>query len=274
LDSDIRHCGSNVSVVRLRSSPFKGRLWASWGQIGREHEIGVHVKFSDDDGRTWIPWGKGAALPGSQAGKWSNGTYGYPEIVLSPYKEHIACFWRHKRQCGVMWSFYDGLDWSTPQEISTVTLDDMDGAYRATMSAITKGDREIFFTATGLDTVLRWDGKSWHSESVRIEDGGMLSLAGDVVLLFTSGKVNRRWKGVRWQRRTILRCYRRLSSGRWEGPIELTPELTIDEYRSMTGFSVPPYAPENFIPLVWSDYDEGNIKLLKVPSSLSLHNNR
>ena len=40
LDSDIRHCGSNASVVRLRSGPFKGRLWASWGQIGREHEKG------------------------------------------------------------------------------------------------------------------------------------------------------------------------------------------------------------------------------------------
>jgi len=54
LDSDIRHCGSNASVVRLRSGPFKGRLWAGWGQIGREHAIDVHVKFSDDDGRTWF----------------------------------------------------------------------------------------------------------------------------------------------------------------------------------------------------------------------------
>ncbi len=274
LDSDIRHCGSNVSVVRLRSGPFKGRLWASWGQIGREHEMGVQVKFSDDDGRTWIPWGKGAALPGSRPARWSDGTYGYPETVVSPYKEHIACFWRHKRWRGVMWSFYDGLDWSAPQEISTVTLDNMDGAYRATMSAVTKGDHEIFFTATGLDTVLRWDGKSWHSESVRIEDGGMLSLAGDVVMLFTSGKVNRRWKGVRWQRRAILRCYQRLPSDRWEGPVDLTPEFNIDEYRSMAGFSVPAYAPENFIPLIWSDYDEGNIKLLKVPVSLMLRKDR
>jgi hypothetical protein len=271
LDSDIRHCGSNASVVRLRSGPFKGRLWASWGQIGREHEMCVHVKFSDDDGRTWIPWGKGALLPGSQAAKWSDGTYGYPETVVSPYKEHIACFWRHKRRRGVMWSFYDGAGWSIPQEISTVTLDDMDGAYRATMSAITKGDREIFFTATGLNAVLRWDGKSWQSESVSIEDGGMLSLAGDTVMLFTSGKVNRRWKGLRWKRRAILRCYRRLSNERWEGPLELTPEFNIDEYRSMTGFSVPAYAPENFIPLIWSDYDEGNIKLLKVPTYLSLY---
>jgi hypothetical protein len=29
LDSDIRHCGSNASVVRLRGGLFKGRLWAN-----------------------------------------------------------------------------------------------------------------------------------------------------------------------------------------------------------------------------------------------------
>ncbi len=48
--------------------------------------------------------------------------------------------------------------------------------------------------------------------------------------------------------------------------MDLTPELTIDEYRSLAGFSVPSYAPENFIPLVWSDYDEGTVKLLKFPA--------
>ncbi len=270
LDSDIRHCGSNVSVVRLPSGPFKGRLWASWGQIGREHSMDVHVKFSDDDGRTWLPWGKGAALPGSQSAEWSDGTYGYPETVVCPYKEHAACFWRHKRRCGVKWSVYDGSHWSDPAEISPSTLDDMDGAYRATMSAVTKGQHEIFFTATGLNTVLRWDGKSWKNESVSIEDGGMLSLADDVVTLFTSGKVNRKWKGLRWQRRAILRCYQRRPDGQWEDPVNLTPEFTMDEYRSLAGFSVPPYAPANFVPLAFSDYDEGTVKLLKVPVPLNM----
>jgi len=265
LDADIRHCGSNASVVRLRSGPFKGRLWASWGEIGREHAIGVHAKYSDDNGRTWIPWGKGAALPGSQSADWSDGTYGYPETVVCPYKDHVACFWRHNRGCGIKWSVFDGSDWSAPAEVSPVTLDDMDGAYRATMSAVTKGDREIFFTAAGLDTVLRWDGRSWLAEPVRIEDGGMLSLAGDVVAIFTSGKVNRSWKGIRWQRRAILRYFQRLPAGQWEGPMDLTAEFTIDEYRSLAGFSVPAYAPENFIPLAWSDYDDGLVKLLKVP---------
>lgn len=38
--------------------------------------------------------------------------------------------------------------------------------------------------------------------------------------------------------------------------VDLTAELTIDEYPSLAGFSVLPYTRENFIPLVWSDYDE------------------
>ena len=268
LDSDIRHCGSNASVTRLRSGPFKGRLWASWGEIGREHAIGVHVKYSDDDGQTWVPWGKGAAIPGSQSSDWSDGTYNYPETVVCPYKDHVACFWRHKRGCGVKWSVFDGSGWSAPVEVSPITLNDMDGAYRATMSAVTRGDREIFFTATGLNTVLGWDGKSWRTEPIRIEDGGMLSLAGDVLAVFSSGKVNRRWKGIRWQRRTALHCFQRLRGGQWEGPVELIPEFNMDEYRSLAGFSVPPYAPENFIPLAWSDYDDGTVKLLKVPVGL------
>jgi len=213
LDADIRHCGSNASVVRIRRGPFQGRLWASWGQIGRDHAMEVHVKYSDDDGRTWIPWGKTAMLPGSKSADWSEGTYSYPETVICPYKDHVACFWRHKRNYGVKWSVFNGSDWSAAVEISPVILDDMDGAYRATMSAITKADAEIFFTATGIKTVLRWDGTSWRDEPIRIEDGGMLSLAGDIVTFISSGKVNRRWNDLRWQRRTTLYCYQRLPGG-------------------------------------------------------------
>ena len=265
LDSDIRHCGSSASVVRLSSGPYRGRLWASWGQIGRSHRINVHVKFSDDNGQTWIPWGSGAALPGSEAGPWSNGTYSYPQTVITPYEDHVACFWRHSRDGGVLWSVYDGSQWSPPSAVSPITLNRMDGAYRASMSAVTRGDTEVFFTATGTETVLRWDGDSWATDPIQCEDGGLLSLAGDVVTLFTAGKVNRRWQGIDWSRRAVLRYYRRSDNGQWEGPRDLTGEFSIHEYRSLPGFSVPAYAPPNYVPLVWSDYSEGMIKLLKVP---------
>jgi len=77
-------------------------------------------------------------------------------------------------------------------------------------------------------------------------------------------------RGIRWQRRTILSCLQRFPSGQWEGSVDLTPEFTIDEYRSLAGFFVPPYAPENFVPLAWSDDGEGTVKLLKIPIPLTL----
>jgi hypothetical protein len=266
LDADIRHCGSNVSVVRLRRGAHRGRLWASWGALDRAHRVGVHVKYSDDDGRTWVPWGKGAALPDSTAGNWSNATYGYPETVITPYGDHVACFWRHKRDCGVLWSVYDGAEWSLPNEVAPVTLNDMDGSYRATMSAVTRGDREVFFTATGFKTVLRWDGNAWVPAAIECADGGMLSLSGDVVMLFTAGRVGRRWQGVDWSRETTLRCFQCRPDGHWQGPRDLTGVVTVHEYRAMAGFSVPPYSPPDYVPLVWSDHSKGTVQLLKVSS--------
>jgi len=37
---------------------------------------------------------------------------------------------------------------------------------------------------------------------------------------------------------------------------------------------VSTYAPENFIPLVWSDYDEGTVKLLKVPIPITVRKDK
>jgi len=272
LDSDIRHCGHNASMVRLTRGPYKGRLWASWGEIDREHAVGVHVKFSDDDGETWVPWGKGALLPGSRLGQWSDGTYNYPDTVVTPYRDHVACIWWHPLTAGgkVMWSVYDGSAWSPPGEVTSAIP--LDSAFRAVLSAVTLGEDQVLFTATGLTSVLRWDSKGWVAEPVTCEGDGMLSLAGDVVTLFTSeiGKVNRlwkNWKGRSYSRPALLRSYRRSPQGEWEGPVTLTPEFTIHEYRGIPGFYVPPYSPPNFIPLAWSDHDQGTVKLLKVPVS-------
>jgi hypothetical protein len=39
----------------------------------------------------------------------------------------------------------------------------------------------------------------------------------------------------------------------------------LHEYRSLAGYCVPPYSPVNYVPLIWSDFDEGTVKLLQVP---------
>ena len=263
LDADIRHCGSNAAVTRVLRGPHRGRLWASWGEIDRNHAMGVHVKYSDDDGLTWIPWGRGAELPGSRRGEWSDGTYGYPATETVPLGDHVAVFWRHRGAKGLYWSRYDGRAWSAPEAVVDGVLR-MDGAYYETMTAVATEKGEVFFTTIGLGTVLRWDGRRWNREPVEVEDG-LLSLSGDVLAVFDSGKVGRRWKGRGWTRPASLRCHWRSPDGTWKGPVVLVPKFKMHEYRSVPGFSVPRYSPPNFVPLAWSDATEGVVKLMRLP---------
>lgn len=262
LDADIRHCGSNASVTRILRGPHRGRLWASWGAIDRNHEMGVHVKVSDDDGRTWIPWSRGAELPGAGRG-WTNGTYGYAATEIVPLGDHVAVFWRHRGAKGLFWSRFDGRSWSAPEVVVDEALR-MDGAYYETMTAVSTEKGEVFLSTIGLGTVFRWDGRAWHREPVKVEDG-QLALCGDVLAVFGSGNVERRWKGRGWTRPAVLRVHWRLADGTWKGPEVLVPEFKMHEYRSIPGFAVPRHAPPNFVPLAWSDAGDGKVKLMRVP---------
>ncbi|MBM3890311.1 MAG: hypothetical protein FJ388_14445 [Verrucomicrobia bacterium] len=133
------------------------------------------------------------------------------------------------------------------------------------MSLVTAREKEIFLTATGLGTVLRWDGLRWQREPVSVEDG-ILSLAGETVTVFSSGKVeSRQTFNYPPTRKAVLSYLWRTPEGRWEGPVALVPEFKMEELRSLPGFSVPRYSPPNFVPLAWCDAAEGVVKLLRVP---------
>ena len=262
LDADLRHCGWNAAVTRVLRGPYQGRLWASWGQIDRNHAVSVHVKYSDDDGRSWIPWGRGAELPGSSRGWW-NDTYMYPVTAITPYGNHVAVFWQHLNSREILWSRYGGDRWSEPEVVPNLSVR-WNGAYQA-MSLVTVGEKEVFLTATGLGTVLRWDGLHWQREPVTVENG-TLSLAGVTVTVFSAGKAeSRQTFNYPATRKAVLSYLWRAPEGRWEGPVTLVPEFKIEELRSMSGFSVPRYSPPNFVPLAWGDADEGVVKLLRVP---------
>jgi len=262
LDADLRHCGWNAAVTRVLRGPFQGRLWASWGQIDRNHAVSVHVKYSDDDGRTWIPWGRGAELPGSSRGWW-NDTYMYPVTAITPYGDHVAVFWQHLNSRETLWSRYGADGWSNPEVVPDLSAR-WSGAYQA-VSLVTVGEKEVFVTATGLGTVLRWDGLHWQREPVSVEDGS-LCLAGETLTVFSSGKAqSKRIFNYPATRKAVLSYLWRTPEGRWEGPVALVPEFTIEELRSMPGFSVPRYSPPNFVPLAWGDADEGVVKFLRVP---------
>ena len=90
LDSDIRHCGSAVSVIRLGRGPKKGRLWAAWGAVDRRRRLVVHAKFSDDDGVTW-KWTRHLELE-----RRGNGSFSYPSIIQDPKgMMHAICALAH-----------------------------------------------------------------------------------------------------------------------------------------------------------------------------------
>jgi hypothetical protein len=262
LDADLRHCNWNASVTRLLRGPYQGRLWASWGQIDRNHAVTVHVKYSDDDGQVWIPWGRGAELPGGSRGWWDD-TYMFPVTAITPYGDHVAVFWQHIGSRDVLWSRYDGEAWSKPETVPDLPVG-WNAPYKA-LSVVTAGEKEIFLAATGLRTVLRWDGQRWQQEPVSVEDG-MLTLAGEAVAVFSAGKADSsRIFDYPSTRKATLSYHGRSPEGRWEGPVALVPEFKIEEMKSLPGFSVPRYSPPNFVPLAWSDAGEGVVKLLRVP---------
>jgi hypothetical protein len=120
----------------------------------------------------------------------------------------------------------------------------MDGAYHAVGSAVTVGSDEVYVSATNVHGVLRWDGQNWNKEPLEAVDGGLLTICGETVMLFTAGKANRRWQGLQWTRKSKVQCYHRSPAGEWEGPMDLTKrEMTIHEYRGIPALVVPPYSP-------------------------------
>jgi len=168
-----------------------------------------------------------------------------------------------------MWSFFGGRKWSIPAVVSPATLDDLDGAYHAVGSAVTVGEDEIFVTATNVPGVLRWDGRSWRKEPVESVDGGLLTVCGETVMLFTTGKANRRWRGREWTRKARILCYQRSPEGKWGKPRDLAGgEIEIHEYRGIPALVVPPYSPPNFAPVAWAEVDEEGglvVRFLRVP---------
>ncbi len=273
VDCDIRHCGSTLSMLRLRSGPRAGRLWAAWGQIGRRRSLAVHAKFSDDDGVTWHTWGRGGRIPGSEEDPWATNSYGYQQARLTEYRGHVACIWQDKR--GLLWTFFDGKAWSPVKAIdrkAPVTLEITPSeSFRVPGSAVTLGESDIFLTAWNVPGVFHWNGKRWRRELPDAADAGTLSVCGDQVMLFTTGHVPKppRRKQIRIVRRTPILCYRRDPKGRWHGPFDLAGgKVKLPQYRQIASLVAPPIAPPNFVPVAFSD-DTETVRLLKVPADIS-----
>ncbi|MCX7804838.1 MAG: hypothetical protein N3A38_06570 [Planctomycetota bacterium] len=271
--ADIRHCGSNASMLRVRHGPRAGRLWHVMGQIDRRHSLSLHASFSDDGGLTWWPWGRGGLIPGSRESDWTTNTYCYQRPNITEYRGHIACFWQDRR--GLLWTFFDGEKWAEPAAIDARASARLEvtalESFRVPGSAATLGAEEIFVTAWNVPGVLRWDGRSWRREIEEAPDAGKLSVCGDQVFLFTAGHVPEPppWKQIRVNRYVEVRCYRRDPRGRWHGPFLLSPggKVSILFYRQMPALVAPRYPPPDFVPVAWSD--GRTIELLRIPADIS-----
>jgi len=274
VDCDIRHCGSSMSMLRLRHGARAGRLWAAWGQVGRQRELAIHAKFSDDDGVTWHTWGAGGRIPGSREDDWSTNSYGYQQARLAEFEGHVACFWQDKR--GLLWTRFDGKAWSPVKVIDRAARAKLavtpSESFRVPGSAVTLAKGEIFLTAWNVPGVLHWTGKRWKRELPEACDAGTLSVCGDQVMLFTTGHVPEppKRKQIRIVRRTRILCYRRDARGVWHGPFSLSPggEVKLIQYRQMASFVAPPQAPPNFVPVAWSD-DSDTVRMMRVPADIN-----
>jgi len=251
LECDIRHCARPKPhcCIKLKS----GRLWAVWGNYGRNVITGIHVKYSDDGGAVWHSWhgedGKISAVPGTYDDKNCNAPYGRV-AYLTPYGEHFACLYTNKS--GAVMSIFDGKGWSKPSVI--------EGGYTKPARVITVGEKDVYVLCK--DTVKSWNGSAWKKENVKAAMGktamsSEFAVSGNKLYLFSIEGKNK------------IVYYEKNKGGGWTGPKTL-----VSSDKPITGISVQQYSPENFVPVVWACEDgkgrkvttEGFLNMLLLPT--------
>jgi hypothetical protein len=250
VDVDARHCPLTVTVLRRDD----GRIWAAWDHQSRHGPIGLRVKCSDDDGRTWRRVDESPEL---RAERTTLG--GGP--ALAPYgKKGVALFWR-RRDYHLVWSrTEDGKTWSKPQLARRKS---------AVKTAVTLGGKEVFFSnapggrtrlafiAAADAAVMRWDGAKW-----REEPGPWKKATGKVTspnLTVIGERLCAAWceRGAKGDR--VVLALRR-ADGSWGKPFEAAAGES-----KLENLVAPRVSPPNFVPLAWSPAHHRWVKVLRVP---------
>jgi hypothetical protein len=219
--------------------------------------LAVHAAFSDDDGRTWWPWGETGLVPGSREGRWALNTYGYQQPRIAQALDGVACVWQDAR--GLAYSVFDGRGWSKVKAIDLTVAAPLavsgNESFRVPGSVVSLGE-DLFVTAWNVRGVLRYSGGRWYRELHDVPDAGALSAAGERLVLVTSGHVEKPppEKRIQIKRTCEIRAYVRSEKGEWGPPARLSSgEITLHEYRQMAAVVVPAYGPADFVPVAWSD---------------------
>jgi len=262
ITGDLRHCSTALTQTRLPG----GRLWAAWGEVGRQQRREVHAKYSDDDGLTWHSWQKGkvAIIPGSRDSDIGYATYANIMPAVTACGKHAACFWQDKR--GLVWSAFDGKKWGT---IKVIDKSAANSPSRNTQGpcAVTLANGAILLTAPKVAGVLRYDGKGWKKELQNLPAQGSsrnyLTRCGEDVLLFALLENTGQKRGVS---HTKVDCYRRDKKGGWSSPRKIIrANKPLGSSWSTPFLHVPVNSPPNFAPVIWAYKRETKIQLLKVP---------
>jgi hypothetical protein len=269
VDCDLRHCGSNQSVVRTAD----GRLWCAYGLVGRLGTIQINVRYSDDDGATWKASRPGTSgiLPGSMASDQNGASFGYTfeEPCLVPFGSGVACLWEEIAFRGknkLKWARFDGAAWSAIEEIEAPPRAGLVWC-RPQLHAVSVGGKEIFLASGFRNGVLHYRDGKWTPAPIEVPFGARLSVAGDqtVVVIAARSTTTDPRKGP-----MLIQAWQRRADGRWNGPRELAREEQplagmegLNELRP--GLVVQAYAPPNFVPIAWSCKGEKWIKYLRVP---------
>jgi hypothetical protein len=219
--------------------------------------LAVHCAFSDDDGKTWWPWGRMGMVPGSRQPGFALNTYGYQQPRVAPFGDEIACVWQDVR--GLVWSAFDGREWSPVTAIDgSVTAPlavSANESFRVPGSVVCAGG-DLFVTAWNVPGVLRFSNGRWSRELPGAADAGALSAAGDRLVLVTSGHVEQPppEKRIKIVREASVLAYVRGTDGTWSPPRDLAGgAVKLQEYRQMAAVILPAYAPGGFVPVAWSD---------------------
>lgn len=270
VDCDLRHCNSNQSIVRTAN----GRLWAAYGLAGRMGGTCINVRYSDDEGLTWKSWeeGKSGAVPGLKNPPMLGWTYQFEEPCLVPFGKGIACIWQEIRsdlKGQVRWSRFEEGEWSPVERIETPRLISGNPTARPVLSAVSRGDSEIFLTGSRFAGILHYQDGKWTVEAEDVPRGSRIAIAGDKAVLAVAEIAD---DGNVYEGPATLRGWLRKKDGTWSARDLAHEELPLsnrlgggDTYFYRPGFVVQPYSPPNCFPIAWTCEGQKWIKLLRVP---------
>ena len=242
------HCGTSYDdAVRIPS----GRIWAAFSIAHRlfTPQRGLHVKYSDNDGKSWHTWQEGriAMVPGQLSG-------GRHHVV--PYGRHVGVLW-FRRKGEHCWTWFDGEKWSAPQHVHGTYLD----------SAVSVGEKDVIASmgrygekdrsavpGGGKPGIKRFVGGKWVRELSTRGSPGKLCVSGRSVAAINAIRGGAGFH-VRW----------RSPQGKWtEKPdtIETGPIAA-------SAWRVPRYCPPNLVAVAYVPKgDKKTVKVLLIPNKL------